>query len=355
MQMVCSQSAEFRCSKLCGNPLACGNHICRNSCHFVTIPRIVAGEEVYVKQVVVMPSGIDLAEPTDEPERVWGKYGSSPLNEKGNSNNLVQETSTQPDNVKVVDSCEQCRLPCQKKRFLRCPHPCTQICHIGDCKPCKAVLKRACHCEALVQSFECTAFNSVSDKERAKLLSCGGPCHKKLPNCSHLCPDICHPGICPTAADSCRKKVTVRCACQRLKKEWLCCDAQAALPKGSQKSAVFGVGLLPCDQECSRLAAERREKEETELLRHRKSKEPEMNTAPVKVPKKRRGRNLDDTTKPSAFKENIVKAGRWIMIGFLVVGAFLVLVYGYKGLLALSRWMDARDAVKPRRRMSGGF
>lgn len=74
----------------------------------------MAGEEVYVKQVVVMPSGIDLAEPTDEPERVWGKYGSSPLNEKGNSNNLVQETSTQPDNVKVVDSCEQCRLPCQK-------------------------------------------------------------------------------------------------------------------------------------------------------------------------------------------------------------------------------------------------
>lgn len=69
----------------------------------------------------------------------------------------------------------------------------------------------------------------------------------------------------------------MRCACQRLKKEWLCCDAQAAQPtKGTQKSAVSGVGILPCDQECSRLAAERRAKEESEELRHRKSKEPEV-------------------------------------------------------------------------------
>ena len=62
--------------------------------------------------------------------------------------------------------------------------------------------------------------------------------------------------------------MTMRCACQRLKKEWLCCDAQAAQPKGTQKSSVSGVGLIPCDQECSRLAAERRAKEDSEELRH---------------------------------------------------------------------------------------
>jgi len=73
----------------------------------------------------------------------------------------------------------------------------------------------------------------------------------------------------------CFWQVTVRCACQRLKKEWLCCDAQAAQPKGT-KRAVSGVGILPCDQECFRLAAERRAKEESEELRHRKSKEPEV-------------------------------------------------------------------------------
>lgn len=71
-------------------------------------------------------------------------------------------------------------------------------------------------------------------------------------------------------------QVTVRCACQRLKKEWLCCDAQAAQPKGTQKSAVSAVGILPCDKECIRLANEQRTKEESEELRHRKSKEPEV-------------------------------------------------------------------------------
>jgi hypothetical protein len=29
---------------------------------------------------------------------------------------------------------------------------------------------------------------------------------RKLPNCAHLCPDICHPNACPTATN-CRKKV----------------------------------------------------------------------------------------------------------------------------------------------------
>ena len=202
--MVCSQSSEFRCSNDCGNPLACGNHTCRKTCHFVTIPRLVAGEEVYVMRVVPPPPEVvEVEEPTSAPEGAWGKYGSSLPPEKCTSNGAAEGALTAPDNVKVVDSCEQCRLPCQKvtvsfivvvwsslqsllipfcvclqKRGLRCSHPCTQRCHVGPCKPCKAVLKRACHCEALVQSFDCTTFNSVSDAARVKLLSCGGPCHR---------------------------------------------------------------------------------------------------------------------------------------------------------------------------------
>jgi hypothetical protein len=49
-------------------------------------------------------------------------------------------------------------------------------------------------------------FNSATKEAQAKLLPCGGPCHQKLPNCAHLCPDICHPNACPTATN-CRKKV----------------------------------------------------------------------------------------------------------------------------------------------------
>ena len=120
MQMVCSQSSEFRCDNDCGNPLACGNHTCRKTCHFITIPRLVAGEEVFVMRVVSALAGVEVAEPTNAPEGVWGKYGSSLPSEKCNSNGSVEETSTIPGNVKVVDSCEQCRLPCEKVHSYYC-------------------------------------------------------------------------------------------------------------------------------------------------------------------------------------------------------------------------------------------
>ena len=54
-------------------------------------------------------------------------------------------------------------------------------------------------------------------------------------------------------------------------------------------------------------------------------------------------------------QDTIAAAGRWIMLVLLIVSASVALIYGYKGLLALSRWMDARDAASPRRRMPGSF
>lgn len=50
-------------------------------------------------------------------------------------------------------------------------------------------------------------------------------------------------------------KVTVRCQCQTLKKEWPCQDVQAAYqnsgrdPKDISKNH-FGIGLLPCNSDC---------------------------------------------------------------------------------------------------------
>ena len=120
MQMVCSQSSEFRCDNDCGNPLACGNHTCRKTCHFITIPRLVAREEVFVMPVESALAGVELAKPTNATEGVWGKYGSSLPSEKCNSNGSVEETSTIPGNVKVVDTCEQCRSPCDKVHSYYC-------------------------------------------------------------------------------------------------------------------------------------------------------------------------------------------------------------------------------------------
>jgi len=67
-------------------------------------------------------------------------------------------------------------------------------------------------------------------------------------------------------------KVTVRCGCQTLKKEWLCQDVQAAYcSAGTDLKDVsknqYGMGLLPCNSDC-RSKVKVAEPE----LQHRKSK-----------------------------------------------------------------------------------
>ncbi|XVE52496.1 hypothetical protein DITRI_Ditri02bG0126600 [Diplodiscus trichospermus] len=198
--MVCSDRAQFSCDNLCGNLLPCGNHYCTKTCH--------------------------------------------PLE--------IQSSSS--GNCKRGESCEECKLPCQKERMPACLHPCPLPCHPGECPPCKVLVKRSCHCGAMVHAFECIYYNNLSEKDKVAVRSCGGPCHRKLPNCTHLCPEVCHAGQCP-APDKCCKKVTVRCKCQTLKKEWICQDVQSAYrdtgydPKDISKNQ-FGLGLLPCNSDC---------------------------------------------------------------------------------------------------------
>ena len=69
-----------------------------------------------------------------------------------------------------------------QKRMPPCPHPCIQSCHFGVCDPCKAPLKRLCYCGTLVRSFDCSFFNSLTEEERDKQRSCGGPCHRSVHN-----------------------------------------------------------------------------------------------------------------------------------------------------------------------------
>lgn len=69
----------------------------------------------------------------------------------------------------------------------------------------------------------------------------------------------------------------MRCECQRLKKEWLCSEVQAAQRASQEEKSRTLIGLLPCDQICLKLAAEKKAKEETEQqLRQRRAKEAEV-------------------------------------------------------------------------------
>ncbi|XVF40733.1 hypothetical protein PTKIN_Ptkin01aG0138500 [Pterospermum kingtungense] len=152
--MVCSDRSRFSCDNLCGNLLPCGNHYCTKTCH--------------------------------------------PLEIRSSSSGHCNKS----------ESCEECNLPCQKERMPTCLHSCPLPCHPVGCPPCKVLVKRSCHCRAMVHAFECIYYNSLSDKDQVAVRSCGGPCHRKLPNCSHLCPEICHAGQCP-APDKCCKRVII--------------------------------------------------------------------------------------------------------------------------------------------------
>ncbi|KAJ7548966.1 hypothetical protein O6H91_07G035000 [Diphasiastrum complanatum] len=249
--MPCSEVSTFSCAKPCGNLLACGNHYCGAPCHEITLHRGMAKGETKTN-----------LEDADDPkeEDTQSHYAFT----VGKFNGETME-----------DTCDTCSLKCQKKRNYCCPHPCSQICHPGSCPPCKSIVKRACHCGALVNVFDCGSFLSLTEDEQLKLLSCGGPCHRKMPSCSHLCPEICHQGPCPLV---CHKKVTVRCPCQRRKREWLCSEVQAAQitkidSKMEKSRGITSAGLLACDKECENLARDQEAKQKSDQIRQRQSEE----------------------------------------------------------------------------------
>lgn len=170
VQMVCSQSSEFRCNNVCGNPLACGNHTCSSTCHFISFPRVVVGEEI-LERIVTKPSGVELPDPSDAPEGVWGKYGSSLPTEDfsdteklSGSASMTERMSAKSTSSRPVDCCECCLLPCQKvcwqlfptiKRVLVCLYV------RGD-QLYPAVLQSAKDCKKLCCRLRCQVISLLS-------------------------------------------------------------------------------------------------------------------------------------------------------------------------------------------------
>ncbi|KAJ7959647.1 NF-X1-type zinc finger protein NFXL2 [Quillaja saponaria] len=294
--MVCSVKSQFSCENLCGNLLPCGNHYCTKTCHAL-------------------------------------------------------ESQSSSIQLKRREPCEDCRLPCQKERTPLCAHPCPRPCHPGECPPCKVLIKRSCHCGSMVHVFECIYYNSLSVEEQVAVRSCGGPCHRKLPNCTHLCPETCHPGQCP-CPDKCCKKVTVRCKCHTLKKEWLCQHVQAAYhgagcdPRDIPKNQ-FGLGLLPCNSDCMSKAKAANSELQLRKAKVLEEKEPD---ADKYVPKRRKRRErVQEVTQISKLQKIVSTTKRLLLFVILLATLVGATYFGYKGLLLLSDWMNEVDEQRHRR------
>nr|GMC95946.1 NF-X1-type zinc finger protein NFXL2 [Ipomoea batatas] len=293
--MVCSNRGEFACDNLCGNLLKCGNHYCTKVCHAIKLNHSSASE------------GHGRGEP-----------------------------------------CEKCTLRCEKEREPTCPHPCPLPCHLGDCRPCKALIKRSCHCGAMVHAFECIYYNSLSQKEQVSARSCRGPCHRKLPYCTHLCPETCHPGECPSP-DQCSKKVVIRCGCQTLKKEMLCKDVQAMYrlngcdPKDISKSQ-FGLGLLPCNADCK--SKVRVAESELQLRKPKPPEEKEPDAKSNTTKRRRRRDRVQEDRKTSRLKSLITAIWRVLLFVAITVTLLISAYYGYKGLMWLSDRMNEAETQR---------
>ncbi|ONK67921.1 uncharacterized protein A4U43_C05F5220 [Asparagus officinalis] len=291
--MICSRTVQFSCQNLCGYLLLCGNHYCTKACHF-----------------------LELTEHEGQEER-----------------------------------CEDCFLPCQKVREPPCPHPCPLPCHSNDCPPCKTLIKRTCHCGSMVHVFECIYYNSLSDKEQQRVRCCVGTCHRKLPKCPHLCSETCHPGECPSS-NQCTKKVTVRCGCNNLKKDWICQDAINAYKKAGRDpkditKTQFGVGLLACNEDC---------RSKIKVV----DSEPQLRKAKVtqsvvvdaeKVPKRRKRREkVRDIRNASKFQAIKQTVWRYFLLLLICLVISAIAYYGYKGIFLLSDWMNKIEEKQQRRR-----
>ncbi|XP_073975324.1 NF-X1-type zinc finger protein NFXL1 [Rhodnius prolixus] len=81
-----------------------------------------------------------------------------------------------------------CGDTCNKPLEPKCGHDCLLLCHPGPCPPCPKMVKSQCFCKkSPSKTVRC------SKKER----SCGGICGRKLKCDKHSCPEICHSGDCP--------------------------------------------------------------------------------------------------------------------------------------------------------------
>lgn len=216
-QFACSEVRPYSCGRPCGRKLTCGNHLCETPCH----------------QVI----------------------GATDKDQAG-------------------ENCMQCEQGCDKPHPEGCTHKCPLLkCHPGDCPPCRQMIRMRCHCQVMVQHIDCDKLTNADEETKISLRSCGSQCPKKLP-CGHTCGALCHPGACPVE-NACTKKITLRCGCRRIKREFICKDVK--------------IKILECDTQCKEEKEKKRQEEEEKekLLQDEKIK---LEKAKVEEFEKRMGR-----------------------------------------------------------------
>ncbi|OEL35980.1 NF-X1-type zinc finger protein NFXL2 [Dichanthelium oligosanthes] len=234
-----------------------------------------------------------------------------------------------------AEPCEQCDLPCQRVSYS-----------LFLCKNFSFV----CFTKLNMNKLHfCMPLSLVQDID-------SNVCFRKLPNCPHLCSEVCHPGTCPSV-DRCMKKVNVRCACNTLKQEWICQDVRKEYRNSGRDTkevpkSQFGVGLLACGEDCKKKV--KVADSELHLRKTQESKIPAVEEV-ANVPKRRKRRDRgQEVNKVSKFQEVKTYVLRMLLIILtsIIIAAGLYLLW--KGIFWLSDWMNEMEEQKARQRHPKG-
>ncbi|KJH41941.1 NF-X1 type zinc finger [Dictyocaulus viviparus] len=267
-QELCCVQTEHICLQVCNKRLSCGLHFCENICHAGQCPRCLNSsfEEQYCHCGRTMrPPPIPCGSPLPE-----------------------------------------CNELCVRPH--RCNHPVTHRCH-GDerCPPCTVLVERMCYGNHEMRMNVPCHIDAVS---------CGRLCEKPLTCGVHYCNRSCHPGDCIKVDEKCSRPcmvlrrscehpcalpchgtslcpesecqylLGVTCECGKRRSQMKCCEFVKVMDRLraieaeelNESDPLGGIGLIkrspsteklncmPCDDECKKLARNKKLAEALELV-----------------------------------------------------------------------------------------
>ncbi|EYB86229.1 hypothetical protein Y032_0283g1329 [Ancylostoma ceylanicum] len=267
-QELCCVQTEHLCLQICNKRLSCGLHFCESICHAGQCPRC--------------------------------------LNSSFEEQFCHCGRTMRPPPVPCGAPLPECDEPCARPH--PCNHPVTHRCHGEErCPPCTALTEKWCYGKHEIRKnipchLEAVSCGRLCDKP----LGCGvhncnrnchaGDCMREgekctrpcmvLRPCEHTCSLPCH-GTAPCPESECRQLVNVTCECGKRKSQVKCSEFEKMVGRlrafeaedseGHQvpepgvgalrrSASMEKLNCLPCDDECKKIARNKRLAEALELV-----------------------------------------------------------------------------------------
>eukprot|EP00747_Dinoflagellata_sp_TGD_P080050 gnl/TRDRNA2_/TRDRNA2_160737_c1_seq1.p1 gnl/TRDRNA2_/TRDRNA2_160737_c1~~gnl/TRDRNA2_/TRDRNA2_160737_c1_seq1.p1 ORF type:complete len:522 (+),score=77.48 gnl/TRDRNA2_/TRDRNA2_160737_c1_seq1:140-1567(+) len=251
-QMKCHERTWFSCNKPCGNVLPCGNHTCKQACHGVTWRRTDADFD-FLLEVEDDDDYIVGTQENEDPLSEWvgEDLGVPPPPAPPDGGAAAAAASflrrvkgkkhQRPNAPPPPHDCGECELACVRPRAAGCKHVCPWPCHFEQCPPCFEDVQVQCYCGQSLLTYACCEVLSwpvkfANTSEENPFLRCPMVCHNSYEHCPHMCPAKCHFGPC----QPCRREVTAKCRCGKVRKQLPCAEVWT-----DRKQKV-----LPCLPDC---------------------------------------------------------------------------------------------------------